>query len=161
VSANVCNSGPLIALGILDKIDILKSLFDVVLIPETVRREIEQGGLKLSGLKGFQEAKWIRILQPKRNDELLIALLDAGEAAVIDLAREKEVHMVLIDERKARKVARDIYGLQPIGTMRILIEAKRKGLLPEIAASIKKLRQDGYWIHEDIVQVALQEAGES
>jgi hypothetical protein len=29
---------------------------------------------------------------------------------------------VLIDERKARTVARDIYSLQPIGTARILVE---------------------------------------
>jgi len=97
---------------------------------------------------------------PKQKDELLSALLDAGEAAVIDLAREQGIRLVLIDERKARKVARDVYGLQPVGAARILFEAKKKNLLPEIAASLKKLRQEGYWIHEDIVQAALHEAGE-
>jgi predicted nucleic acid-binding protein len=53
-------------------------------------------------------------------------LLDVGEAAVIGLALEEKATIVLIDERKARKVARDIYGLQPIGTTRILVEAKKK-----------------------------------
>jgi predicted nucleic acid-binding protein len=160
VSRIVCNSGPLIALGILGKLDILKSLFDEVFVPDAVQREIAQGGLKLSGLENFQKAKWIRVMQPKRNDELLTALLDAGEAAVIDLAREQNINLVLIDERKARKVARDVFGLQPIGTARILVEAKKKNLLTEIASSLETLRRESYWIHEDIVRVALREAGE-
>jgi predicted nucleic acid-binding protein len=161
VSRIVCNSGPLIALGILGNLDVLKSLFDEVLIPDAVQKEIAQGGLKFSGLEDFQRARWIRVAAPKQKDELLSALLDAGEAAVIALAREQGVRLVSIDERKARKVARDVYGLQPVGTARILVEAKKKKLLPEIAAPLKKLRQEGYWIHEDIVSAALREAGES
>lgn len=160
MSRIVCNSGPLIALGILGKLDFLKSLFDEVLVPEAVHQEISQGGLKLAGLESFQRAKWIRIAAPKQKDELLTALLDAGEAGVIALARELGIGLVLIDERKARKVARDVYGLQPIGTARILIEAKKKMLLTEIAPLLEALRREGYWIHEDIVRAALCEAGE-
>ena len=161
MSRIICNSGPLIALGLLDRLDILKSLFDEVLIPAEVQEEIEQGGAKLSGLENFNHAEWIRIvpLEEKRN-ELLESLLDKGEAAVISLAREQKVALVLIDERKARKVTRDIYGLQPIGTARILVEAKRKNLLPDIASQFQKLRQEGYWIHDSIVETALREAGE-
>jgi len=54
VSRIICNSGPLIALGILARLDILKSLFDEVLVPEAVQKEIEQGGIKLSGLEDFR-----------------------------------------------------------------------------------------------------------
>ena len=161
MSRIICNSGPLIALGILARLDILKSLFDEVLVPEAVQKEIEQGGIKLSGLEDFRRADWIRILPLKeKRDELLESLLDIGEAAVISLAREQKASLVLIDERKARKVARDIYDLQPIGTARILVEAKKKNLLPDIASQFQKLRQEGYWIHEGIVQAALREAGE-
>ena len=161
MSRIICNSGPLIALGILTRLDILKSLFDEVLVPEAVKNEIELGGIKLSGLEDFRRARWIRIvpLEGKR-DELLESLLDAGEAAVIRLAREQGAALVLIDERKARKVARAIYGLQPIGTARILVEAKAKNLLPDVASQFQKLRQEGYWIHESIVQTALHQAGE-
>jgi predicted nucleic acid-binding protein len=115
----------------------------------------------LSGLKDFRRADWIRILPLKdKRDQLLESLLDIGAAAVISLAREQKATLVLIDERKARKVARDIYGLQPIGTARILVEAKRKHLLPDIASQFQKLRQEGYWIHDSIVETALREAGE-
>lgn len=161
MSRIVCNSGPLIALGILGRLDILKFLFDEVMVPEAVRNEIEQGGTKLSGLADFQKANWIKIVPPdQKHDQLLFSLLDAGEAAVISLALKEKAAIVLIDERKARKVARDIYGLQPIGTVRILVEAKKKNLLPEIASQFEKLRLEGYWIHDSITDLALREAGE-
>jgi predicted nucleic acid-binding protein len=161
VSRIVCNTGPLIALGLLGRLDLLKSLFSEVFVPEAVQREIEQGGANQSGLASFRLAGWIRVA-PLRGgrDMLLESLLDTGEAAVITLAREQGIATVLLDERKARKVARDIHGLQVIGTVRVLVEAKRRGLVPEIASLFKKLRQEGYWIHDTIVQAALQEAGE-
>lgn len=58
-----CNSGHLIALGLLGRLDLLKFLSDLV------------------------------------------------EASVIQLALKQKARLVLIDERKARKVARDIFGL--------------------------------------------------
>jgi len=161
VSRIVCNSGPLIALGMLCKLELLQTLFDEVLVPAAVQREIIQGGVRLAGLENFRQAQWIRVVQPKQTDALLTALLDTGEAEVIALAREHSIPVVLVDERKARKVARDVFGLQPIGTARILVEAKKKGLLPEIAAPLETLRREGYWIHEDIVRTALREAGET
>jgi predicted nucleic acid-binding protein len=158
----VCNAGPLIALGLLGRIALLRGIFSEVFIPEAVLREIEQGGARLQGLEDFARSDWIRVMPlTKGRDALLESLLDVGEASVICLARELNVQTVLIDERKARKVARNIHGLQVIGTARILIEAKRAGLLSEIASSFDKLRQAGYWIHERIIQEALREAGEA
>jgi predicted nucleic acid-binding protein len=162
VNRIVCNTGPLIALGLLDRLDLLRSLFSEVLIPEPVQREIEQGGASQQGLGSFRQAGWIRVVAlTGERDALLESLLDAGEAAVIRLARDQDVTTVLIDESKARKVARDIYGLQVIGTARVLVEAKRAGLLREIASSFENLRQAGYWIHEAIVRGALREVGET
>ena len=80
--------------------------------------------------------------------------------AVVHLARETKADYVLIDERKGRKIARDIFGLKVIGTARILVEAKRKGLLNSVSAALRQLKEAGYWIHDDIVRLALKEAGE-
>ena len=41
MSQIICNAGPLIALSLLGRLELLKSLFDVVLVPEAVRKEIE------------------------------------------------------------------------------------------------------------------------
>jgi len=40
MSRIVCNTGPLIALGVLNRLDILKSLFSEVLIPEAVQKKL-------------------------------------------------------------------------------------------------------------------------
>lgn len=161
MSRIVCNTGPLIAQGLLDRLDVLKSLFFEVLVPEAVQREVNQSGGRQRGVDSFRRAGWIRVVPlAGGRDALLESLLDVGEAAVINLAREQGVTTVQLDERKARRLARDIHGLQVIGRARILVEAKRAGLLPEIASSFALLRQAGYWIHEAIVQAALREAGE-
>ena len=53
MSRLVCNTGPLIALGLLKQLDLLKALFSEVLIPDAVQREIEQGG-------GNQLGEWLQ-----------------------------------------------------------------------------------------------------
>ncbi|MCC7280551.1 MAG: DUF3368 domain-containing protein [Chromatiaceae bacterium] len=68
---------------------------------------------------------------------------------------------VLIDERKGRKVARGIYGLRTLGTVRVLLEAKQSGLIDSILQPLESMRENGYRIHEDIVQAALRQAGEA
>ena len=88
MSRIVCNSGPLIDLGILARLYILKSLFDEVLVPEPVRKEIEQGGIKSLGLEDFRHADWIRIVPLKeKRDELLESLLDVPPPRPFFLSR--------------------------------------------------------------------------
>lgn len=53
-------------------------------------------------------------------DPLLASLLDRGEAATIALALQESAALVLMDEVKGRRVARDVYGLAVIGTGRIM-----------------------------------------
>jgi predicted nucleic acid-binding protein len=67
---------------------------------------------------------------------------------------------VAIDERKARRVARSVYGLRVIGAARILVEAKRRGYLKRVDETIRRIRDGGYWLHDDIVRSVLREAGE-
>ncbi len=91
---------------------------------------------------------------------LLRTSLDPGEAAVIGLARELNANFVVIDERKARKIARTVYGLDVIGSARILVEAKRRGLLDNVAPELQAMRDGGYWMGDSIVDAALKNAGE-
>jgi predicted nucleic acid-binding protein len=157
----VCNTGPLIAFAMLDRMDILHSLFDDLFVPPEVHQEILAGGGTNAGLSSYLNVQWIRVeplLDPP--DPLLSTFLDKGEAAVIGLARRLSVNLVLIDERKARKIARTIYGLDVVGSVRLLIEAKKNGLLDRVGNALKMLREGGYWIADDIVEKALFQAGE-
>ena len=157
----ICNTGPLIALSMIDRIDILRHLFELVAIPEAVHKEILEGGSINTGLLNYRKAEWIKVVTlSKPVDPLLRTSLDYGEAAVIGLARELSVNLVLIDERKARKIARTIYGLHVIGSARVLVEAKRRGLLDNVGGALQAMRDGGYWISDSIVDAALKQAGE-
>lgn len=54
-----------------------------------------------------------------------------------------------------------MYGLNVIGTARLLVEAKKNGLIDSVGDMIDKLREGGYWIGDSIVQRMLKEAGET
>ena len=91
---------------------------------------------------------------------MLETLLDQGEAETIALALQFSAALVLMDERKGRKIARDIYGLAVIGTGRLLTEAKLAGLIPAVTPLIGQMRAHGYWLSDKIVAEILRQAGE-
>jgi predicted nucleic acid-binding protein len=157
----VCNSGPLIALGGIDRLGLLQDLFGVVRIPEEVATEWRQGGKESTGIDALLRATWIEIeALPYAPDPLLVSLLDLGEARAIELAMRHRPCVLLMDESRGRRVARDIYGLQVVGTGRILIEAKRAGLLAAVRPSLEAIRENGYWFSDQIVDEILKQASE-
>jgi len=86
--------------------------------------------------------------------------LDIGEAEAIALAVERKSDILLIDEQKGRKVASRL-GLDRIGILGILIQAKNKGFIIEVKPIMDDLRiQAGFWIKNDLYNYVLQEAGE-
>jgi predicted nucleic acid-binding protein len=61
---------------------------------------------------------------------------------------------------KAERLLDWSYGMNVLGTVRILINAKDAGLIPGIKEIIQQMRANGYWIHDSSVSHALQVAGE-
>jgi predicted nucleic acid-binding protein len=157
----VCNSGPLIALGGIDRLELLRDLFGQVLVPTEVVDEWHKGGIHKTGVEALQRAAWIEPRAiPTACDPLLVSLLDLGEARAIELARQLQPAVLLMDEARGRRVARDIYGLQVIGTGRVLIEAKRAGLITQVEPLVSAMREFGYWLSDRIVAEILRQAGE-
>jgi predicted nucleic acid-binding protein len=158
----ICNTGPILGLAIIGRLDLFRDLFDSVFVPEEVHDEILEGGAKGVGLSSYKKAEWIKVRALSTAlDPLLRTALDRGEASVIGLARELKVSQVLIDERKARRIARSIYGLSVFGSARMLVEAKRMGLLTNVALALNEMREAGYWIADSIVEEAVRRAGEA
>lgn len=154
----VSNTGPLIGLSLVGRLDILQHLFESVLVPPEVCNELLASPNKL---RRFTLPPWITVKKnSSKADPLLSAVLDSGEAAVIALARHLGVDEVLIDERKGRKVAHSVYGLKVVGTAGLLIRAKQVGLVGVIGDLLKEMKRMGYWIHDDIIKAAMQAAGE-
>lgn len=155
----ITNTGPLIALAGAGHLELIKHFWSRVLVPEAVDMEIRRGQKGL-GLNAYLQADWIEVKDPGLIDPLLLTEIDSGEAAVISLALKEQADKVLIDERKARKIARLVYNQNVIGTVRVLIQSKQEGLIPSIKEVINQMRTNGYWIHEAIIEYALQMANE-
>jgi predicted nucleic acid-binding protein len=142
----VINTGPLIALSGVERLDILDALYDDVMVPQQVHDEVLQGSAMGRDMSAYENANFLHITTlAMPPDPILGDMLDQGAAAVIQLARQEHIARILIDERKGRKIARQAYGLSVLGTMRLLINAKRANLLHNVGGLIQRMREQGYW----------------
>ncbi|GHV92164.1 hypothetical protein AGMMS50268_26670 [Spirochaetia bacterium] len=69
--------------------------------------------------------------------------IDLGESSSIALAMETEGSLVILDDIEARQSAMSL-GLEITGTLGILIQAYKKGFIPDFHSIIGKLRANGF-----------------
>jgi predicted nucleic acid-binding protein len=157
----VINTGPLIALAAaLGNLDILR-MYRRVWVPLAVSQEMRAGGPTGFAVIEFEMASWLyKDQEPLQVDPLLANSLDPGEAAVIQLALDKQVSTVCIDEATERRLAR-LSGLSVTGSVGLLLRAKREGLQFSMREAIGRMRQRGIWLSEGVVNFALTQAGEA
>ena len=92
------------------------------------------------------------------NKELEKQNLGDGEKAAISLSIARKINIVLLDERKARRIAK-FYKLEPKGTIGVLSEALNKNKISksEFKELIQKLIKEGYRISEEIIMGLLKD----
>lgn len=94
----VVNATPIISLSLAVHLDLLRSLYQEVLIPPAVRSEVLAFGRTGRGVEELKAAGWIKTVplqDPRRAD--LLSDLHRGEAEVIALAQEKGASLVILD----------------------------------------------------------------
>ncbi len=157
----VINTGPLIALvAALGELAVLEALFQEVFVPFEVCREMRARGHQAFATRQFEEARWLtKKDRPQEIDPLLANSLDAGEAAVIQLALNEQVSTVAIDETVGRRVAK-LSVLQLTGSIGILLRARREGFSFSMRAVLERMRAHGVWLSQQVVDYALRKAGE-
>ncbi len=136
----VSDASPIIALSLIGQLDLLRELYHEVKVPEAVYQEITRLGVEQIGVQEILQSSWISA-QPVVNNELVNALLgelDQGEAEAIALASEVSAELLLIDERRGRKTATRL-GLNVIGVLGILIEAKKNKLIDSLTEQLDDL----------------------
>lgn len=151
----VIDAGPLVALSLAGRLDLLDALFREFWIPEPVFREVAVAGLGRPGSEALSEVRWAaHVRTAPEADPLLIVELDPGEAAVIALARSLAPCLAVIDEKRGRRIARHVYGLPVKGTAGLLVEAHRRGLLGDVRAVLLGLKRAGYFLSETVIERA-------
>ncbi len=157
----VINTTPILSLiAATGTLDMLPLLYSRVWVPWEVCREIHAGGTDGFAVSEFQHADWLfKQNQPVTIPTLLRNSLDAGEAAVIQLALQEGIPLVAIDENVGRRFAR-LSGLTLTGSIGILLKAKSLGYPVKIEYAVRRMRQRGIWLSDKVVEFALREAGE-
>lgn len=69
--------------------------------------------------------------------------------------------MAIIDERRGRKIAQQVYHLPVKGTAGVLVEAHRRGLIATVRPHLLSLRLAGYFIADGVIAAASEAVGES
>lgn len=144
----VCDSSCLIALERIGHLHLLPALFDPVQAPPAVHHEFGAS------------PEWLRVEVPL--DRALVTalgmMMDSGEAEAVALASERS-WPVILDDRQARAVGQRL-GLQIIGTMAVLVRAKRQGLIEAVGPLLDKLAEKDFRVREGLKREALRLAGE-
>ncbi len=158
----VADTSPITALLHIKQISLLKILYKQVFIPATVAAELNtliSFGYDLSFLK--EEDYIIREALNKVFIEKLNKHLDLGEAEAIALAKELNADLLLIDEKLGKQYA-EVEHITCKGVVGILIEAKLKGLIPQIKPLLDDLVNNlKFRLSDKIYKLALQKANET
>lgn len=153
MSLVVSNSSPLIALARIQRLDLVPTILESVLIPPAVAREIRPSIPVLPD--------WLRVQAPAKPPSVLASQrrLGDGEWEAIALAIEVGAGAILIDDRPARRLA-EAAGLNVIGTLGLLLEAKRASHVRTIHAELDKLLETSFFLSQQLYDQLLRMAGE-
>ena len=132
----IADSGPIFSLAIIDKLDVLTKLFDEIKIPQAVWEEItrDKSTVIYKQIFSFFQNKVCKI----RGFNDLSFIMDYGESESLILLRELNADFLLIDDKKARKIAEN-FKIKCIGTIGLLSIALDKGFIDELRPLFIKL----------------------
>ena len=111
----------------------------------------------------YQNSDWIKVveLEDRKFAEKLGQVVDRGEAEAIALAKQVKARLLLIDERLGTKIAAE-NGIETVGLIGVLINAKEKGLITELKATLDQLEKvAGFYIGSKLRATVLEIVNET
>lgn len=156
----VLDSSPIITLAKVGSLGILEKLATTLLIPEAVAAEIQLGPSDDPARKVLESGWGQRVAPQIVQAGLLEWGLGAGETSVLALATEQPDRTAILDDAAARTCARTL-GVPFLGTLGVVLRAKRAGLIESAARVLEALQVAGLRLDENTVRTALERgAGE-
>jgi len=147
----ISDTSTLILFHKIDKFDLLRKVYHTLITTPEVAKEF-----------GENLPEWIEIesVSDKKYQEFLETQLDRVEATAIALAKEMSDPLLLLDDLKARKLARRL-NLKITGTLGVINKAKQLGIIDKVKPIIDKLLGTDFRISEKIINEILKLNGES
>lgn len=158
------DTSPISCLASLGRLDLLEMYGQVRIVPaveEELSRHPSESARAL--IKEAFDRGLLRRDASKLEDVTSLLLeheLDRGEAEALAAAKASCADLVFVDERDGRKWARRL-GVPAVGTLGILLRAKREGRLDSVRSAMDDLTLTyGFAISPPLLQRALEQAGE-
>lgn len=156
----VVNASPMIALLAIGREDLLPALFDEVLIPEAVRAEIDAGRHKDMNVARLTTLSWLRSPPEFPIPDCVQGWgLGRGESSVLAVAAAEMDCRPILDDLAARRCARFL-GLKVIGTGKLLVLAKQRGLICSVRDPLDRLSTQGFRLSARLIAKLLHDARE-
>lgn len=153
----ISDAGPIFSLAILKMLNLLDNFFDEIHIPNAVWEEISQDQTTnhFENISTFFKDKIVKI----KGKNHLTFVMDYGESEAIILYQELDANFLLIDDKKARSYAENL-GINCIGTLGILIIAKKKGIVKELKPLFQQLLNNKRYYSDKLLNSILLKFGE-
>lgn len=146
----IVNSTPLIALAKANKLEILKEMYEHIIIPEAVYKEVtEKDDVAAQRIEAAREWIEVRKVDSNLDRRMYKAKLHDGEVEVMLLAQEIGADAVIIDDGAARRTA-EYLGLPLTGTLGVMIKAKQRGLLEAVMPVVQQMEQNGIFFSREL-----------
>ncbi len=152
----ISDTTPLISLLKINRLDLLKKLFNTVYIPNFVLQELISNPEYKSEADTILNSQFIITKNITDTTALHILMrinmLDRGESEAIILANELNAEILLMDEVKGRKIAKKL-GINLSGTLGVLMKAFDKNLLntSEVLYYLDELQRYNRQIGEKLI----------
>jgi len=146
------DTSPIHYLVLIGHVEILPAMFGQVVVPSAVLAELQRSGAPEAVRNWLTNPpSWFLVRTPQQVDETI--QLGQGETEAISLAVELKADLLLMDDRRARRVAAS-RGLPVAGTVNVLEIAAQRDLI-DLPQTIAELRKTNFHISDRILARAL------
>lgn len=155
----VADTSALIALALCEQLVLIEAVFGSVFVPPAVYAEATQNNKVFAKeLTDYLQDKILPIQQERL--EHLKKIIDPGEWEAMVLYQQINADLLLVDDKKARKVAVS-NQFQIIGSLGVLLRAKEMGFISEVRPFILKLQDSQLFLSDRVLEQVLKLAGET
>lgn len=151
----IVNASPLIVLAKIDHQHLLTQLAGELLVPQAVVAEIAAGPVEDAARRYLSEVP-LPIVAVTAEPSVQAWDLGAGETAVLSYALSHSGWRAVVDDGAARRCARAL-DIPTIGTLGVLLRARKANLIPAAAPLLKSLQIHGFRLDDAIIRKALQQ----
>ncbi len=141
----IADASVLIILDKINQLDLLKGVYNSIY---TTIEIFEEYGKPLPD--------WINVesTEDKKYQKVIETQVDLGEASAIALAINHKNSLLILDDLRARKLAKRL-GLTFTGTLGVINKAKSIGLISKIRPLIEKLKLTDFRISDQVIESLL------